>query len=108
MAHTLFKEHTKYQIERILPHVSKVCMEKINRKSETDERIVKHLTREIQENRPNSYEGIQLEDICSRINAYSNNQSLFHRLCIDNRHDILGAIGRSMAQRQATGCLRHV
>lgn len=86
----------------------KSVQQKISRKSETDECVVKHLTREIQENGPNSYEGIQLEDICSRINAYSNNQSLFHRLCIDNRHDVLGAIGRSMAQRRATGCLRHV
>jgi len=99
MAHSLFKEHNKYQLGRVLAYVSSACAQKISQDSKTVQSIAKHLATEIREQGPNSYEGIQLEDICSRDNAYSHQQSLFHRLCIDNRPDVLAAIGRSMLNR---------
>ena len=96
---TFFEQHVKYQIDRILALISSACAQKISQDSKTVQSIAKHLATEIREQGPNSYEGIQLEDICSRDNAYSHQQSLFHRLCIDNRPDVLAAIGRSMLNR---------
>ena len=97
VTHTLFRQHTTYQLKKIWREMSSACRQKFRQEFLTKQSFFdRFITAAKEEKKTTSLEGINPKDIGMRVDRYDRDQTLFHILTCDNRHDVLTEIKRNI------------